>query len=128
MIAFCSHWRHMVQARFRRQMQGPGGRYLTGLGMATGKGAAECLQIAEDNARSNLIQSIRTRITSEFVSETSETRHGLDVSVHSRVVAGASLEVDGGGDTQDTGVEFIPADGNRAWVLYTECLRSGRSE
>jgi hypothetical protein len=73
----------------------PQARYLIGLGTSTGPDRASRLQLAQENARSDLIKSIRTRITSEFVGQTTETSRRLDEYTQSRVVSSASLEVDG---------------------------------
>jgi len=73
----------------------PRRQYLIGLGMGTGEDRVECVQVAEENARSNLIKSIRTRISSEFMVETAETTQRIDEFAQSRVVSNASLEVDG---------------------------------
>ena len=73
----------------------PRGEYLIGLGIGSGGDPAERLRVAEENARGDLIRSIRTRISSEFLSETSETGAQLDAFFRSRVVSNAALEVDG---------------------------------
>jgi len=73
----------------------PRSRYLTGLGLGTGPDRAERLQIAEENARTDLIKSIRTQISSEFMVETTETTQQIDEFTQSRVVSNAALEVDG---------------------------------
>ena len=73
----------------------PGSRFLYGLGMGTSGDKAERMQLAEENARSNLIKSIRTQISSEFVDETTESSRRLDSYTQSRIVSTAALEVDG---------------------------------
>lgn len=73
----------------------PHSRYLIGVGVGTGADEAERIQLAEENARSNLIKSIRTQISSEFIDETTEGSQRVDVYTQSRVVSNAALEVDG---------------------------------
>jgi hypothetical protein len=73
----------------------PRSRYLIGVGVGTSANEQERMQLAEENARSNLIKSIRTQISSEFIDETTETSQKVDVYTQSRVVSNAALEVDG---------------------------------
>ena len=73
----------------------PHSRYLIGVGVGTSADEQERMQLAEENARSNLIKSIRTQISSEFIDKTTETSKRVDVYVQSRVISNAALEVDG---------------------------------
>lgn len=73
----------------------PHSRYLIGVGVGTSADEAERVQLAEENARCNLIKSIRTQISSEFIDKTTETSQRVDVYTQSRVVSNAALEVDG---------------------------------
>ncbi|MBT4502468.1 MAG: DUF4384 domain-containing protein [Gemmatimonadetes bacterium] len=73
----------------------PQEKFLYGLGVGSGTDPAERLQIAEENARSNLIKGIRTQISSEFISTETETAQRLDEFTQSRIVSTATLEVDG---------------------------------
>ncbi|MFH1009521.1 MAG: LPP20 family lipoprotein [Candidatus Latescibacterota bacterium] len=73
----------------------PLNRYLIGVGVGTSANEQERMQLTEENARSNLIKSIRTQISSEFVDKTTETSQKVDVYTQSRVVSNAALEVDG---------------------------------
>lgn len=70
-------------------------RFLYGLGMGSAEDKAERMQVAEENARSNLIKTIRTQITSEFIDETTEANQRIDAYTQSRVSSMARLEVDG---------------------------------
>jgi hypothetical protein len=81
---YTSPERHYAQAQ-----------YLTGLGTSTESDRTTRLQRAAENARSDLIKSIRTRISSEFVGQTTDTSGRVDEYAQSRVVSSASLEVDG---------------------------------
>jgi len=98
----------------------PRRQYLTGLGMGTGEDKAERMQVAEENARSDLIKSIRTQISSEFIDETTETSRRMDVYVQSRVVSNASLEVDG--------IQIVQRrhEGNTAYALAVLPKLEGR--
>jgi len=98
----------------------PRRRYLIGLGMGTGEDKAERMQVAEENARSDLIKSIRTQISSEFIDETTETSQRMDVYVQSRVVSNASLEVDG--------IQIVQRkhEGNTAYTLAVLPKLEGR--
>ena len=73
----------------------PGSRFLYGLGMGTGGDKTERMQLAEENARSNLIKAIRTQISSEFIDATTESSRRIDSYTQSRIVSTAALEVDG---------------------------------
>ena len=73
----------------------PRDQYLTGVGVGTGDDEAERVQLAEENARSSLIRSIRIRVSSEFIDITTESSQRVDEYTQSRVNSSASLEVDG---------------------------------
>ena len=73
----------------------PPSRFLHGSGIGSGADRAERMQLAEENARSNLIKVIRTRISSEFLAQTTETEQRLEAFTQSRVTSSAQLEVDG---------------------------------
>ncbi|MFH1009161.1 MAG: LPP20 family lipoprotein, partial [Candidatus Latescibacterota bacterium] len=73
----------------------PNSHYLIGVGVGTSDNAQERMQLAEENARTNLIKSIRMQISSEFIDSTTETSQKVDVYTQSRMVSNAALEVDG---------------------------------
>ena len=73
----------------------PDSRFLCGLGIGSAEDKAERMQVAEENARSNLIKAIRTQITSEFIDETTEVNQRIDSYTQCRVSSTARLEVDG---------------------------------
>ena len=73
----------------------PRDQFLYGLGVGSADDPAERMQVAEENARSNLIKTIRTQITSEFIDETTEASQRVDSYTQSRVTSTACLEVDG---------------------------------
>ncbi|MBI4233121.1 MAG: DUF4384 domain-containing protein [Chloroflexi bacterium] len=73
----------------------PSARFLVGQGTAAGKTPAERLQLAAENARSELIKTIRVQISSAFTGQITETNKRVDQEVQSRVVSTVFLEVDG---------------------------------
>lgn len=73
----------------------PSARFLVGQGTAAGKAPAERLQLAAENARSELIKTIRVQISAAFTGQTTETNQRVDQYAQSRVVSTAFLEVDG---------------------------------
>ncbi|MEW6754687.1 MAG: hypothetical protein AB1505_27435, partial [Candidatus Latescibacterota bacterium] len=82
-------WYQTPEARFPRS------RFLCGVGAGAQPDRAERMQVAEENARANLVRAIRTRIFSEFVNETTESAQRIDSYTQGRIVSSAALEVDG---------------------------------
>lgn len=73
----------------------PVSQYLVGLGAATIEQRSGRLELAADNARADLVRSIRSSISAEVYSQTTETSRSIAPYRRSHVLATASLEVDG---------------------------------
>jgi hypothetical protein len=76
----------------------PRDRYLIGLGettRTTEPALSMRMQMAADNARADLVRTIRTHIKAEFSSEMVENGGHIDAYARSRVMSSVSLEVDG---------------------------------
>jgi hypothetical protein len=79
------------------------------------------MTLAEENARSNLIKSIRVHISSEFTDQTTEASRKVDEYTQSRVVSNAALEVDG------IQIERREKQGRTAYALAALQKQRGRA-
>jgi len=69
--------------------------YLVGVGSSSDTDRAKGMQIAEENARTGLIKSIRVSIKSQLIDRITQHNGTLEEFTDSRIVSSAALEVDG---------------------------------
>jgi hypothetical protein len=83
---------------FGKSVKYPEGRFLTGYGMSSIAGPvdkAQCMQMAADNARAELVKKIKVGVNSVLLSQESEDKTGYQAYVSNVTKTTANMEIEG---------------------------------